>query len=51
MVPKPGSGTLIRFGPLQEVPEDMDASEFAELRRRIEESMINEYASREGNLF
>lgn len=50
MVPKPASGALIRFGPLQQVPEDMDARDFEEMRRQIEESMISEYAAREGNL-
>lgn len=50
MVPRPGSAALIRFGPLQQVPEEMDAGAFEEIRRRIEESMISEYESREGTL-
>ncbi|MCK9229580.1 MAG: lysophospholipid acyltransferase family protein [Syntrophales bacterium] len=50
MVPRPGSGALIRFGPPQQVPDDMDDGTFEALRRRVEETMIREYESREGSL-
>lgn len=43
MVPKPFSRVIIRFGPLEPVPEEMDARTFEEVRLQIERTMLEEY--------
>ncbi|MDD5475334.1 MAG: lysophospholipid acyltransferase family protein [Syntrophales bacterium] len=50
MVPKPGSGVLMRFGPLEYVPEDAEADELEDIRKGIEAIMIHEYEKYEGNI-
>ena len=40
MVPKPFSRVLIRFEPLQSIPEKMDSEEFERIRLDIEQKMI-----------
>ncbi|MDD5723586.1 MAG: lysophospholipid acyltransferase family protein [Syntrophales bacterium] len=43
MIPKPFSKVVIRFGPLEPVPEAMDAEAFEGVRRQIERKMLDEY--------
>ncbi|MBW2630616.1 MAG: lysophospholipid acyltransferase family protein [Deltaproteobacteria bacterium] len=43
MVPKPFSRVIVRFGPLESVPENMDPEEFERIRFHIEQKMIEEY--------
>ena len=43
MVPKPFSRVVIRFGPLESIPENMDSEEFERIRLHIEQKMVAEY--------
>ncbi|HPQ43118.1 MAG TPA: lysophospholipid acyltransferase family protein [Syntrophales bacterium] len=43
MVPKPFSRVIIRFGPLESVPRDMDSEEFERIRLHIERTMLEGY--------
>ena len=43
IVPKPFSKVVIRFGPLESVPKNMDPEEFEKIRLHIEQKMIEEY--------
>ncbi len=43
MLPKPFSRVVIRFGPLESIPENMDSEEFERIRLHIEQKMIEEY--------
>lgn len=43
MVPKPFSRVLLRFGPLVTIPPEMSEAAFEDLRRSLEETMIEEY--------
>jgi hypothetical protein len=43
MVPKPFSRVLIRFGPLEFVPEEMDTDQFEDIRQSIEGKLIEGY--------
>lgn len=43
MVPKPFSGVLLRFGPLEQVPAEMGEREFEECRLRVEKQLAQVY--------
>ncbi len=43
MIPKPFSRVLLRFSSLEVIPEDLTEEEFEALRRRLEQTMIEEY--------
>ena len=43
MIPKPFSRVLVRMGPLEWVPFEMDDAQFEQVRRDIEEKMITGY--------
>jgi hypothetical protein len=43
MVPKPFSGVLLRFGPLENIPPEMNDQEFEQCRLRVERQMALVY--------
>ncbi|MBW2559010.1 MAG: hypothetical protein JRD69_09320 [Deltaproteobacteria bacterium] len=43
MTSKPLSKVIIRFGPLELIPQDMDSAGFEEVRLRIERKMMEGY--------
>lgn len=43
MIPRPFSRILIRFGPLELIPREVDAGEFEDIRQRTEKRLIKGY--------
>lgn len=43
MIPKPFSGVLLRFGPLEQIPAEMNDQEFEECRLKVEKQLARVY--------